>query len=125
MASMDTSHEARFADAWRSHRSYLVDMAFGMLGHIAAAEDAVQEAFSRLANADIDQIEAVRGWLIVVTSRICLDQIRAAPSRHEEPHDTATIEFAGQSTRDHFRLGSPPTRPTGSRSTTRSAWPCW
>ena len=63
MASMDTSHEARFAEAWRSHRSYLVDMAFGMLGNIAAAEDAVQEAFTRLAHADIDHIEEVRAGL--------------------------------------------------------------
>jgi RNA polymerase sigma-70 factor (ECF subfamily) len=95
MATTHTAHETRFAEAWRANRSYLVDMAFGMLGNIAAAEDAVQEAFARLAGTNLDEIEEVRGWLIVVTSRICLDHIRAASSRREEPRDTSTIELAG------------------------------
>jgi RNA polymerase sigma-70 factor (ECF subfamily) len=34
--------------AWRDHRPYLIDLAFRMLGDIGAAEDVVQDAFSRL-----------------------------------------------------------------------------
>src|SRR5580704_14598703 len=93
MTTTDTSgDDIRFAEAWRSNRSYLVDMAFGMLGNIAAAEDAVQESFTRLARARINEIEDVRGWLIVVTSRICLDQIKAAPTRREQLQETSAIE---------------------------------
>jgi RNA polymerase sigma-70 factor, ECF subfamily len=95
MTTTDTSGDGiRFAEAWRSNRSYLVDMAFGMLGNIAAAEDAVQESFTRLARARINEIEDVRGWLIVVTSRICLDQIKAAPTRREQLQETSAIESA-------------------------------
>ena len=81
MASTGTTGDTRYTDAWRANHSYLVDLAFGMVGNIATAEDAVQEAFTRLARTDLDEIEEVRGWLIVVTTRICLDHIRAASSR--------------------------------------------
>ena len=59
MASTGIGHDARFAEAWRTNRSYLVDLAFGMVGNIATAEDAVQEAFARLARTDLQQIEEV------------------------------------------------------------------
>src|SRR5579859_6614942 len=75
--------EQQIKDAWIDHRPYLVDMAFRMLGDIGRAEDVVQEAFQRLSRSDFDAIEDARGWLIVVTSRLCLDVIRSARSRHE------------------------------------------
>ena len=64
-----------------------------MLGDIGAAEDAVQEAFARLASAEPDQVDDARGWLIVVTSRICLDQIRSARSQRDRPHDATAVEY--------------------------------
>ena len=81
------------SQAYQAHRPYLVDLAFRMLGDIGAAEDAVQDAFSRLIGADLGEIEDYRGWLIVVTSRLCLDQIRSARARRERAHDAAEIEF--------------------------------
>jgi RNA polymerase sigma-70 factor (ECF subfamily) len=81
------------SDAYQAHRPYLVDLAFRMLGDIGAAEDVVQDAFSRLLGAGPAQIEDYRGWLIVVTSRLCLDQIRSARARRERAHDAAEIEF--------------------------------
>jgi RNA polymerase sigma-70 factor (ECF subfamily) len=77
--------EQQIKDAWIDHRPYLVDMAFRMLGDIGRAEDSVQEAFHRLSQSDFDAIEDARGWLIVVTSRLCLDVIRSARNRHEQP----------------------------------------
>jgi RNA polymerase sigma-70 factor (ECF subfamily) len=85
---------SRFDEAWLSHRTYLIGLSFGMLGDIGAAEDAVQEAFSRLSHVEFDHIEDERGWLTVVTSRICLDQIRSARARREQVHEVATIESA-------------------------------
>jgi RNA polymerase sigma-70 factor, ECF subfamily len=87
--------EAQISEAWRANRAYLVDLAFGMLGDIGAAEDAVQEAFARLAKAALNEIDDKRGWLIVVTSRICLDQINSARSRHERAQENSTIDLAG------------------------------
>jgi RNA polymerase sigma-70 factor (ECF subfamily) len=75
--------EQQVEGAWAAHRSYLVDLAFRMLGDIGQAEDVVQEAFTRLSQTDVDAIADQRGWLIVVTSRLCLDQIGSARSRHE------------------------------------------
>src|SRR6516225_7806726 len=81
----DMPTEQQIKDAWIEHRPYLVDMAFRMLGDIGRAEDVVQEAFQRLSRSDFDAIEDPRGWLIVVTSRLCLDVTRSARHRHEQP----------------------------------------
>ena len=85
--------DERVVQAWKAHRPYLVDLAFRMLGDIGAAEDVVQDAFSRLIKTMPGEVEDERGWLIVVTSRLCLDQIRSARSRRERPHDSSEIEF--------------------------------
>jgi RNA polymerase sigma-70 factor, ECF subfamily len=75
--------DGEFSDLWSAHRTYLVDLAFRMLGNIQDAEDAVQEAFGRLLARDLATIDDARGWLIVVVSRICLDQLRSARNRRE------------------------------------------
>lgn len=75
------------SEAWRRHRPYLVNLAYQMLGDIGEAEDIAQEAFLRLSRADISEIEDTRGWLTVVASRLCLDQVRSARARYERPGD--------------------------------------
>jgi RNA polymerase sigma-70 factor, ECF subfamily len=72
-------------DVWRANKSYLIDLAYRMVGDVGVAEDIVQEAFSRLMR--MEDIDDERGWLIVVTSRLCLDHIRSARVRREEPAD--------------------------------------
>jgi RNA polymerase sigma-70 factor, ECF subfamily len=89
---MNRQHD-QVSDAWRAHRAYLVDLAFRMLGDIGAAEDVVQEAFFRLLQAPIGDINDERGWLIVVTSRLCLDHIKSASSRRERPQDIADQQY--------------------------------
>ena len=66
-----------------SHRRELTAFCYRMLGSGFEAEDAVQEAFARLVAADIEGILDDRGWLTVVTSRICFDKVRSAPRRRE------------------------------------------
>jgi RNA polymerase sigma-70 factor (ECF subfamily) len=87
---------AKISQAYRDHRPYLVDLAFRMLGDVGAAEDIVQDAFTRLMAANLGEIEDQRGWLIVVTSRLCLDQIKSARSRRERAHDASEIEFVAR-----------------------------
>jgi len=84
---------AKISQAYQDHRPYLLDLAFRMLGDIGAAQDIVQDAFMRLMAAKLSEIEDERGWLIVVTSRLCLDQIKSARSRRERAHDSSEIEF--------------------------------
>src|SRR5205809_4904719 len=73
----------RLAGVWREHRRLLLDVAYRMLGSLSDAEDVVQEAFARLMRVDLNEIEDVRGWLVVVVTRLCLDQLRSARSRRE------------------------------------------
>lgn len=75
------------SEAWRRHRPYLVNLAYQMLGDIGEAEDIAQEAFLRLSRTDASEIEDTRGWLTVVASRLCLDQVRSARARYERPGD--------------------------------------
>jgi RNA polymerase sigma-70 factor, ECF subfamily len=89
---MNRQHD-QVSEAWRAHRAYLVDLAFRMLGDIGAAEDVVQEAFFRLLQAPVGDINDARGWLIVVTSRLCLDHMKSASSRHERPQDMAERSY--------------------------------
>lgn len=84
--------------AWRSHRPYLVNLAYQMLGDVGEAEDVAQEAFLRLSRADASQIDDVRAWLTVVAGRLCLDQMRSARARHEQPQESDT--FAAKPSRE-------------------------
>src|SRR3977135_2058613 len=79
-------------DIWRRERRRLMDGAFRMLGDVGEAEDIVQEAFIRLTQADLASIEDVRGWLIVGTSRLCLDNPRPARLRHESAIESPLLE---------------------------------
>jgi RNA polymerase sigma-70 factor (ECF subfamily) len=81
--SQSPSTDAEIAVAWRNHRPYLVNLAYQMLGDVGEAEDVAQEAFLRLARADLNEIDDVRGWLTVVAGRLCLDQLRSARARLE------------------------------------------
>jgi RNA polymerase sigma-70 factor, ECF subfamily len=78
--------------AWRSHRPYLVNLAYQMLGDVGGAEDVAQEAFLRLSRADPSQIDDVRAWLTVVAGRLCLDQMRSARARHEQPDESGALD---------------------------------
>src|SRR5919197_2280267 len=71
------------ADAWRAHHRYVLDVAYRLLGSVSEAEDVVQEAFARLFYRAGDEIEDVRGWLVVVATRLCLDQLRSSRVKRE------------------------------------------
>ncbi len=75
--------DARFTEAWSNHHGFLLDVAYRLLGSYSDAEDTVQEAFTKLLRTDLDPIEDVRAWLVVVVSRLCLDQLRSARVRRE------------------------------------------
>jgi len=69
-----------------AHRRTLVAAAYRMLGTVADAEDAVQEAFLRwLRLSDVERaaVSNPGGWLMRVTGRICLDVLGSARVRHE------------------------------------------
>jgi RNA polymerase sigma-70 factor (ECF subfamily) len=77
------SLDPRFDEVWREDRGRMLGLARRILGDAPEAEDVVQEAFSRLARVDLDELEDVGGWLAVVVRRLSLDRVRSARFRHE------------------------------------------
>ncbi|AEW98496.1 sigma-70 family RNA polymerase sigma factor [Streptantibioticus cattleyicolor] len=78
------AHDALAAD-FETHRDRLRAVAHRLLGSHGEAEDAVQEAWLRLARADADAIDTMGGWLTTTVSRICLDMLRSRAARRERP----------------------------------------
>jgi RNA polymerase sigma-70 factor (ECF subfamily) len=86
--------DPRIGDIAQSEHRHLLDIAFRMLGDVGRAEDMVQEAFVRLARSDLDTIQDVRGWLVVVVGRLSLDYLRSASARREAASEQSTLELA-------------------------------
>jgi RNA polymerase sigma-70 factor (ECF subfamily) len=75
----------RLAERFESHRPHLRAVAYRMLGSLAEADDAVQEAWLRLSRSDTTGVTNLGGWLTTVVARLCLDQLRGRATRREEP----------------------------------------
>ncbi len=75
------------ADRFEADRAHLRAVAYRMLGSLSEADDAVQEAWLRIARADTGGIENLGGWLTTVVARVCLDMLRSRRSRPEESLD--------------------------------------
>jgi RNA polymerase sigma-70 factor (ECF subfamily) len=82
------AEDPAFSALWNAHRQRMLDLAFSMLLDRGDAEDVVQEAFTRLARSGLDDIEDPEGWLVVVTSRLCVDRLRA---RRRRPTDALDL----------------------------------
>jgi len=85
--------EPVFTALWNAHRRRMLDLAFRMLLDLRDAEDVVQEAFTRLARTHIGGIDDPEGWLVVVTSRLCLDRLRTRRRRPTDALDVAGDPF--------------------------------
>ncbi len=72
------------AASFEPHRRRLRGLAYRMLGSMAEAEDAVQEAYLRWHDADREDVVEARAFLITTTTRICLDVLKSARVRREE-----------------------------------------
>ena len=81
------------ARAFEEQRGRLVAVAYRMLGSRADAEDAVQEAWLRLARQDAAAIDNLAGWLTTVVGRVCIDVLRSRQTRAEAPFDERLPEL--------------------------------
>ncbi len=132
------------ADGVTGERRRLINVAYRLLGSVAEAEDAVQEAYARwfaLPPGRRREIRVPGAWLTTVTGRICLDLLGSARARREryvgawlpEPlPDRTEWERAGGTPVSYTHLdvykrqpSSPPTPPTRSSWTSRCRWPSW
>ena len=76
--------QQELARRFEEQRGHLRAVAYRMLGSLAEADDAVQEAWLRLARAGADDVANLPGWLTTVTGRICLDMLRSRTARRED-----------------------------------------
>jgi len=75
------------AQRFEEQRGHLRAVAYRMLGSLAEADDAVQEAWLRLSRSDTSDVVNLAAWLTTVTGRICLDMLRSRTARREDPLD--------------------------------------
>jgi len=70
------------ADVFEAQRPRLKRLAYRMLGSVAEAEDAVQDAWLRWTRAGEDVADPA-AWLVRATSRLCIDRLRAAKAQRD------------------------------------------
>jgi RNA polymerase sigma-70 factor (ECF subfamily) len=72
------------AATFEPHRRRLRGLAYRMLGSMADAEDAVQEAYLRWHGTERGQVSDPKAFLMTTTARICIDMLTSARARREE-----------------------------------------
>jgi RNA polymerase sigma factor (sigma-70 family) len=72
------------AERFEQHRPRLRAVAYRILGSMAEADDAVQDAWLRLSRSESEQIDNLGGWLTTVVARECLHLLRSRRRRREE-----------------------------------------
>ena len=73
------------AGQFERYRPHLRAVAYRMLGSLAEADDAVQDAWLRLSRAGADDVDNIGGWLTTIVARVSLNMLRTRSHRREEP----------------------------------------
>jgi RNA polymerase sigma-70 factor, ECF subfamily len=71
--------------AFEPLRPRLFRIAYGMLGSVADAEDAVQNAYLRWRRAERTEVRSAEAYLVRTVTRLCLDVLKSA-RRHRETY---------------------------------------
>jgi RNA polymerase sigma-70 factor (ECF subfamily) len=75
------------AGRFEAERPRLRAVAYRMLGSRAEADDAVQDAWLRVARAGADGVENLAGWFTTIVARVALNSLRTRTRRRQEPLD--------------------------------------
>jgi len=78
---------AWLSERFEEHRGHLRAVAYRMLGSFNDADDAVQDAWLRVARSDPEQVENLGGWMTTIVARVCLNMLRARNVRREDAID--------------------------------------
>ncbi|KNX38643.1 sigma-70 family RNA polymerase sigma factor [Luteipulveratus halotolerans] len=84
------------ATQFEQHRPRLRAVAYRMLGSMAEADDAVQDAWLRVSRADADDVDNVAGWLTTIVARVSLNMLRSRDRRRETSYERAPEPVAEQ-----------------------------
>src|SRR5213596_1434927 len=72
------------AGQFEQHRAHLRAVSYRMLGSLSEADDALQEAWLRLARSDAAEIDNLGAWLTTVVARVSLNMLRSRANRREQ-----------------------------------------
>jgi len=75
------------AGQFEDQRPPLRAVAYRMLGSLAEADDAVQDAWLRLSRTDTSEVENLRAWLTTIVARVALNMLRSRRTRREQSLD--------------------------------------
>jgi RNA polymerase sigma factor (sigma-70 family) len=97
MRECDMNGSEWLAERFEASRGRLRAVAYRLLGSLAEADDAIQEAWLRSAAADAATVGNLEGWLTTVVARVCLNMLRSRKLRREEALD---VQSASSGTAD-------------------------
>lgn len=79
---------AWLSERFEEHRTHLRSVAYRMLGSLAEADDALQEAWLRIHDRDPGGVANLKAWLTTVVGRVCLNVLRSRRAHSEKLRGT-------------------------------------
>ena len=79
----DGFNDSARTSEFERHRSLLFSIAYRMLGSVADAEDALQDAFIRWQRASETDVRSAKAFLVTIVSRLCINHLQSARVQRE------------------------------------------
>src|SRR5438132_7885415 len=79
----DAFNDLAKTSIFERHRSLLFSIAYRMLGSVADAEDALQDAFIRWQRASETDVRSPKAFLVTIVSRLCINHLQSARVQRE------------------------------------------
>jgi RNA polymerase sigma-70 factor (ECF subfamily) len=80
---MDDGFDDSRTPVFEEHRGLLFSIAYRMLGSVADAEDALQDAFIRWQRASETDVRSPKAFLVTIVSRLCINHLQSARVQRE------------------------------------------
>ena len=71
-------------ETFLEYKSLLFSMAYNMLGHVAAAEDIVQDTFLKWMEIQADDVRNTKAYLVKMVTNKCINYLNSSPLKREE-----------------------------------------
>src|SRR5260370_18904313 len=71
-------------ESFETYQSYLLALAYRMLGSVMDAEDMMQETYIRYATTPPETIVSLKAYLTTILTRLCMDQLHLARRQREQ-----------------------------------------
>ncbi len=79
----DRVNDSARTSVFEQHRGLLFSIAYRMLGSVADAEDALQDAFIRWQRASETDVRSPKAFLVTIVSHLCINHLQSARVQRE------------------------------------------